>query len=191
MGIFENIKEVDGKIMDTGWVQWRHFLIPNYPDWLRLFMRILAVISRHCLICTALSGCYFKNNKHPEYPHHDFCDCLLVDLKSKQNKFSAYCDIAKFTNYIFSDKYQNGKRTLFEDLGYNENDSYALKEEFERQAAEAYSKGEYSLHNLDIYGQNINIDIYLSGNGKFYCLKSGWKVYPEGYIVCNTPYGGR
>ena len=121
MGIFDNVKEVDGKFVDRGWVEWQHFLIPNYPDWLRLFMRIIAVITRHCLICTALSGCYFKNNKHPQYPHHDFCDCLMIDLKLKKAKFSAYCDIAKFSDYIFSEKYQNGKRTLFEDLGYSKN----------------------------------------------------------------------
>lgn len=35
MGVFDNFKEVNGKIVNNQWVEWVHFLIPNKPEWLR------------------------------------------------------------------------------------------------------------------------------------------------------------
>lgn len=48
------------------------------------------------------------------------------------------------------------------------------------------------LNSLDKYGQNINIVISLKNKNKDeISVISGWKVNPEGYITCNTPYGDR
>jgi len=66
MGVFENYKEVNGKIRDVGWIEWVHPGIPNSPEIARWLARIFAMIFGHCLNCTALSGCkryfiaYFK-----------------------------------------------------------------------------------------------------------------------------------
>lgn len=51
--------------------------------------------------------------------------------------------------------------------------------------------GDYTLKNLDIYGQNINISIVINKNGRSVEFKSGWKVYPEGLLNCNTPMGDK
>ena len=76
-------------------------------------------------------------------------------------------------------------------LGFNIEDSHELKREFEKQAKEKYMLGDYTLKNLDIYGQNINISIVINKNGRSVEFKSGWKVYPEGLLNCNTPMGDK
>ena len=144
----------------------------------------------HCKECTALSGCYFKTINCPIIPQHNFCDCNA--LESFRPIITAYCDIRKFTDYIFSDKYgANGKKVMFEAWGLTIDDSYNLKKEFEKQAKEKYSKGLYDLGRLDKYFQRIEIVIELSVDGRQIEFTSGWTVHPRGVIVCSTPYGGR
>ena len=174
--------------------------IPNSPDVVRWFMRIWAMLFGHCLRCTALSGCYFaKYNmpgdlNNPEGLLHTHCHCYVENISNTILKYdvNAVCPIEKFTEYIFADKYaDNGKRDLFEMLGFSIEDSYELKKEFEKQAKEKYMLGDYVLKNLDIYGQNINISIVINKNGRSIEFKSGWKVYPEGLLNCNTPMGDK
>ena len=200
MGVFENFKEIDGKVVDTSFIQWIHTGIPNSPDLVRWFMRIWAMLFGHCLRCTALSGCYFAKYNMPgdinnsEGLLHPHCHCYVENISSTTLKYdvSAICPIEKFTEYIFADKYaDNGKRDLFKMLGFNIEDSYELKREFEKQAKEKYMIGDYTLKNLDIYGQNINISILIDKNGRSVEFKSGWKVYPEGLLNCNTPMGDK
>ena len=40
MGVFDNYKEIDGKVVDTSFIQGIHTSIPNSPDLVRWFMRI-------------------------------------------------------------------------------------------------------------------------------------------------------
>lgn len=200
MGVFDNYKEIDGKVFDTTFVQWIHTGIPNSPDLVRWFMRIWAMLFGHCLRCTALSGCYFANYNMPgnldnaEGLLHPHCHCHIEGISNTTLKYdvNVVCPIEKFTEYIFADKYaQNGKRELFKLLGFNIEDSYELKKEFEKQAKEKYVLGDYVLKNLDIYGQNIDISIIINKNGRRVEFKSGWKVYPEGFLNCNTPMGDK
>lgn len=82
---------------------------------------------------------------------------------------------------------------MFESWGYSIIDSENLVREFARQAKLKYQCGEYSLGNLDAYGQRISIIITLpkkNGMGKV-SFVSGWMVYPNGEIVLTTPYGGK
>lgn len=103
---------------------------------------------------------------------------------------NAEWDLEKFKGYIFSDKYAwNGKRDLFEKLGFSINDSEYLKQEYENQAVKNYCNSEYSLGKLDMYGQRINIDIKLVKNGRNIVFTSGWLVRPKGKITNNTPLG--
>ena len=102
----------------------------------------------------------------------------------------AYCAIEKFSGYIFSEKYaDNGKKALFEGFGYTIEDSEGLKAEYERQAKQKHSNGDYIVRGLDPqYGQDINIVIELTTpTGRNVQLISGWKVHPLGLITCNTP----
>jgi hypothetical protein len=146
------------------------------------------------MICTGLSGCYFVESNMPKQPHHENCDCSTREIVTPIAGITAvaYCPIEKFTEYIFNPKYAaTGKGKLFESLGLDSNAAYYLKNEYEKQAAVKYAAGQYKLKKLDVYGQNIDIEIEVESsvrNGiKFI---SGWKVYPQGYITCNTPLGG-
>lgn len=56
----------------------------------------------------------------------------------------------------------------------------------ELQAKKQYSIGNYTLKDLDKYGQRIAIETKLKGN-VFY---SGWLVCPEGKLRNITPFGG-
>lgn len=95
------------------------------------------------------------------------------------------------TNYTYSEKgLQGGKTHLFEGLGFTIDDIPYLVSEYERQAQEKYSRGDYVLYKLKDYGQIINIYITISGNGKTRIYKSGWLVHPLGYIHCTTPFAG-
>lgn len=61
-----------------GWVKWFHAGIPDEPEWQRQIARAVAMIFGHCMECTALSGCYFKDEeilKCPKHPQHENCDC--------------------------------------------------------------------------------------------------------------------
>ena len=82
---------------------------------------------------------------------------------------------------------------MFDSWGYSIIYSEYLVEELTRQAKLNYQCGEYSLGNLDAYGQRISIIITLpkkNGMGEV-SFVSGWMVYPNGEIVLTTPYGGK
>ena len=94
----------------------------------------------------------------------------------------------KFTDYIFSDKYSwNGKRALYELLGFRKEDSEYLQQEYEKQAIENYCNSKYKLGKLDTQGQRINIDIKFTKNGRDIVFTSGWMIRPKGQITNNTP----
>lgn len=140
----------------------------------------------HCLNCTALSGCYFASNNKPQ--KHSNCDCSQFIIARPYKEAKTICDMRKFTEYIFNDKYRNnGKSKLFGLLGFLIDDSEYLKTEYENQARNQYLKGNYVLGKLDRYGQRITITITLRNGVKF---ESGWLVHPLGLIVCTTPLGG-
>ncbi len=196
MSFLENFKEVNGEIKDVGFVKWVHLGVPDEPKEVRDSKRKLLARFGHCLKCTALSGCLFVKFNRPgkedsqEGLLHDNCHCFFINISNP--KIQANCPIDKFTNYIFSDKYiGNGKRKLFETLGFDIDDSYLLKCEYERQAKQKYASGDYKLGKLSKYGQAISINIILTSNtGRQVKFISGWMVYPNGLINCNTPLGG-
>lgn len=144
------------------------------------------LIFGHCFICTKLDGCYFVERKMPKLPQHSKCDCCKLNrnINEVKLKVNAECDIKKITNYIFAEN--NAKKRIFESWGYNISDATELKQEMELQAKKQYSIGNYTLKDLDKYGQRIAIETKLKGN-VFY---SGWLVCPEGKLRNITPFGG-
>ena len=187
--MFKEFKENDfGEIFVEKWEEWEHFLIPNKPMWLRNIMRNFMAKNYHCLKCTALDGCYFLKSKKPNLPLHINCDCQVKELsiKNVKEKIKAFCDIRKFTEYVFSNENSKGKNKLFYNLGYGINDSEMLAKEYCVQAEKQYFSGNYVLKNLDEKGQRIAIPIILNSK-MFY---TGWMLYPEGEIRNTTPFGG-
>lgn len=117
------------------------------------------------------------------------CSVLLCLFFGYRLNFSTF---EKFVQYIFAEKYiENGKKFLFEKLGFSVEDSTFLRQEYERQAKEKYATGEYTLGVLDFRGQRINILINFAHTERGeITFASGWMVHPNGYITCNTPLGG-
>ena len=173
------------EVVFNNWIEWDHFGIPNKPKWLREIMRNIMALFGHCMTCTSLDGCYLVEHIMPKHPLHTNCHCTVKPISyiKFKNVANAVCDIRKFTNYIFIDK---NKKTLFEKIGYNINDSAFLKTEICRQALKEYLSGNYILKVLDSNGQRIAIPIRLNG----FVFNSGWMLCPEGQISNTTPFGG-
>ncbi len=196
MGVFNNYKVIDGKVVDNTWIELWHFLIPNKNNWFRKFMRILLAIFGHCLKCTVLDGCYFvrwnmPQNEVPETKGllHPKCDCKALNIEFSKVKLKSFaeCSVNKFYKYIFGEG-SNGKKDLFEKWGYSIDDTNRLVEEYCKQAKENYLQGNYKLKKLDEFGQRLAIPITLDNGKRFY---SGWMIYPEGELQNTTPFGGR
>ncbi len=177
MGIFDNIQKNDkNEFIVDSWIEWKH----------------ISGGFLHCPICLSLDKCWFNSLKMPVNPLHEKCHCTTFQIEKPIPYVNAKadCDIKKFTDYIFGDKYAwNGKRQMFEILGFSKNDSKYLKEEFEKQAVKKYTESKYELHKLNTYGQRINIDIEIYKNGRNVKFTSGWMVNPKGKITNNTPLG--
>ena len=186
MSIFGNIVYKDGEFIDNGWIKWLHWGVPDEEGDERERQRKQLAFFMHCLCCTALSGCYFAADNKPE--KHPNCDCKQFPIAKPYKEAKTNCDVRKFTEYIFNDKYKdNGKIKLFGLLGFLKEDSEYLKSEYEKQAKEEYLRGNYILGKLDKYGQRITITINLRNGVK---MQSGWLVHPLGVITCATPLGG-
>ena len=178
MGVFDDLFKIDenGKILSSKWIEWKH--IP---------MGFL-----HCQTCLSLDKCWFNNLIRPEIPQHERCHCRGFSTPTPIANVTAHakCDKSKFTDYIFSDKYAwNGKRDLFQLLGFTIEDSDYLKQEYEKQAVQKYCNSLYKLGKLNEFGQRINIDIEFERNGRNIVFTSGWMVRPKGEIVNTTPLG--
>lgn len=193
MTLFDNFVYKNGEIVDIGFVKWVHWGVSDEEgeereehreDWARM---------GHCKPCTALSGCYFVKSNLPKKKAegdgllHPHCDCQLENIAKPTVK--AYCAVGKFSGYVFSDKYKiNGKKVLFESLGYTIDDSEFLKTEYETQAKQKYLNGDYEIGKLDEHGQRIKITIMVdSSTRKNIKFISGWMVHPLGLITCTTP----
>ena len=188
-----NLKQANDytrKLFSANWVKWVHKgTKPADTSAEKSVNVLIGTISKHCAMCLNLNGCYFVVGKCPEQPLHPNCHCYTIDIQSITAQ--AECLIEKFTEYIFVEG--NSKKQLFESWGYSIIDSENLAREFTRQAKLKYQCGEYSLGNLDAYGQRISIIITLpkkNGTGEV-SFVSGWMVYPNGEIVLTTPYGGK
>lgn len=71
--------------------------------------------------------------------------------------------------------------------------SFYLKEEIEKQGLEKYRNGDYTLGQLNVYGQRISIMVELprkNGDGRVSFI-TGWMVKPNGLIQLITPFGGK
>lgn len=150
-----------------------------------------ANLSGHCAACVNLNGCCFPKNNMPIYPHHQNCHCLLEPVTNIN--FKAECRLDKFTNYAFIPREKDDKKGWFEQLGYDIMDSQWLADEYCRQAQQKYANGDFKLHKLSDYGQQINIEVTIprkdgSGSETF---ESAWMVYPNGTIQLITPLARR
>lgn len=103
-------------------------------------------------------------------------------------------DERKFSEYIFKEGATHGKDKVFRSLGYGPEHSKMLAQQYQKQAAERYAAGNYTLGKKDVHGQRIDIEISLDGigmaQGKVSYLRSGWMIRPDGSLSLNTPFSG-
>lgn len=160
---------------ETDWIQWT--AQPN--DWLD--------------DCDKFDGCYFIVKNMPQYPQHPRCQCIISNIAQPIPNETAFasCDIREFTDYIFSVNNNNGKMAIFENIGYNKQDSARLQEIYLLQALEKYCNGDYKYKGVNNYCVKIEINIeLLNSSGKLVCIKTGWQLKPYGQISLSTPFSG-
>ncbi len=167
----------------------RFFLSLKEDDWVQW----IAQKNGYRDDCDKFDGCYFIVKQMPKYPQHQNCQCSLKKIVEPIPNVTARAsiDIRKFTEYIFSEKYQDGKRELFEHWGYTKEDSDYLRELYARQALQKYCDGDYVFKGVGKYYTRIEIVIDIkTKDGKMIHIKSGWALYPEGEIKLSTPFSG-
>lgn len=148
----------------------------------------------HCPECLKLDGCFFTEAEHPPCPHHPYCHCTLeaIDYAIVLANVTVDSKYSKFDAYLFNTegKYNYNKAKLFWDWGYDVADIPWMKAEWERQAYEKYLAGDYKLHDLDKWGQRINIRIEIprKDTGEIVSFMSEWMVCPNGELQLATPY---
>ena len=120
------------------------------------------------------------------YNGSKFCGCIF-----RWNNTKIFFFILKFTDYVFSDKYNDGKKELFETLGYTIKDSSYLQQLFITQALQKYCNGEYIFKGTNNYSVRLEIiiDINTPQKGLLH-IKTGWVLLPNGEIKLSTPFTG-
>lgn len=143
--------------------------------------------------CDKFDGCYFIVKQMPKYPQHQNCQCQLEKIAKPIPYIiaNATCNINKFTGYLFSDKYDDGKKELFEYWGYTIEESKYLQQLYISQAIQKYCDGEYQYVGVNDYNAKISITITLTNQVRVQQhINTIWKLGQKGNIVLVTPYSG-
>ncbi len=160
---------------DDDWVEW----IARENDWQDN--------------CDKYNGRYFIVKQMPKYPQHIYCQCRLNKIaKPIPNETAkATCNSEKFSEYIFHEANNRGKKALFESWGYTIQDSEYLKNLFTSQAVEKYCNGNYIFKGTNDYSTKIEIIIDIKAkDGRTLHIKTGWSLNPKGEIKLTTPFSG-
>ncbi len=167
--------------------------IPTEPRWNKWIHRNLS--KNHCPECLKLHDCWFAKENTPQWPHHEYCHCILEDIPYVNVMYNCTSDVAynKFNPYLFDPDnfYKHGKSAMLESWGYTVADSNWLQNEIQKQGLEKYINGDYILNKLDRNGQRINIRVEISRKNKTDRVSfiTGWMIEPDGHIRLVTPYG--
>ncbi len=118
---------------------------------------------------------------------------MLVLIKIS-NLDDVAVDSRKFSDYIFNDAYDDGKKAIFESYGYGKNNSDELASLYQKQAYEQFNAGKYVSKGNNGYGEVISIEINVPGignaSGNSGIFKTGWLINPDGTIKLTTPFAG-
>ena len=165
-----------------------------------------SVTQKHCVKCIAVNQCWFANekNKKPKpmsYSveqvlndsknamglYHYNCHCKEIDIPTpNESDIGLICPKGK-DEWLFRDK-----TPWIRSLGY-ENDNEFL-EYLKKKVVKSYCLGRYVILRIDNHGVAINVFVDIEGGGekvnKTYRVKSGWMVFSNGKLKCNTFIGG-
>ena len=165
----------------------------------------------HCWYCVTINRCWFKNEegkKPREFLTLDPSSSTLSILLGNSGLYHKYCHCKKEAiDNPTVDKIKliipDGKIDwMIKDKGHTLKEMGYKEDEFEMVVAiignlvkKEFVKGNYFARLHDKYGYKIGfiINDFPGKNedqGKFYKIKSGWTIFPNGKLKCNTLVGG-
>lgn len=165
------------------------------------------ITKKHCVKCIAINQCWFleEDGKKPEETNYEIEE-IIKDTKNKIGLYHYNCHCKKIDIPIPKKSdikliiYQGKIEWLFKDklewiksLGHEPNLKFV--EYIKDKIAESYCEGKYHIRSIDKYGVRSTVYIDIEGNGekrdKKYSLKSGFSIFSNGKLKCNTLIGGK
>jgi len=162
----------------------------------------------HCWRCVTVNQCWFvdKQDKRPQ--EFDYSKYSLVDIPLvKRGLYHPNCHDQKIkittpkesqVKFIVPPRKDEwmikDKGHLLKQMGYKETEFIDAINIIKNLTAEEFVKGNYIFRAHDKTGFKIGFILNFPGKhedyGKFYKLKTGWSIFPNGKLKCNTLIGG-
>ena len=206
MSIFSEEVSLKAKAVFSDWIQ----VVDNRnPFTLNNFSSKDGVnelqVKPHCVTCTVVNKCWFKNEKGKKPDHFDYtsvnnskigsnirglyhphCHCFEKGINTPHSKdIKVELNVKKAT-YFFANKGE-----WFYSWGYLDIDKNSFVKELKEKVLLSYIKGNYNKEKCTNAGFQINIFITIEGKndkkGRFYDMQSAFMVYPNGVIKNVTP----
>ena len=163
----------------------------------------------HCWRCVTVNNCCFKNEENKKPDEFDYSKYSFINSPAtKHDLYHPNCHCAKLVKQqpktkninllIPKGKYDwaiKDKGHLLKALGYRDfefNDAFEI---LKKLVKEEFSAGNYNFRIHDEKGYRISLIIskFPRKNedlGKFYKIKTGWTIFPNFKLKCNTLIGG-
>jgi len=165
----------------------------------------------HCWKCVTVNKCWFKNEEGKKPEKFDYSDTnkyIKIILKKDDGIYHPHCHCyekgikiptAEDIELIIPDgKIQwmlKDKGHTLNSMGYYSNEEfYEALEIIKKLCKMEYSKGNYNFREHNNTGYKIGLVLNFPGKhedfGKIYRLKTGWTIFSNGKLKCNTLIGG-
>lgn len=165
-------------------------------------------IKPHCWKCVSVNKCWFKNEKEkkPESAlkkdrlldsileqgglYHPNCHCREIGIQKPGLGNIELITTKGKVEYLFTKKFNE----VIKPMGYSLDDKNEIIKLYEKLAKEAFSSGNYVIRTHNEFGVAITLYYQFPGKnekiGRYYNIKSGWIIFPNGKIKANTIMGG-
>lgn len=203
MGIFESFKEIDGQIVNDGWVQIlddkSNWTIEDFP----YDKGVDETITKpHCWKCVTVNQCWFKNEDNKMPKEYDYGTANVFKLA--KGLYHPNCHCEKSFSITPSESnidliVPNGKEmfTILKKAEWIKSMGFSNTEEFfkvfYKQSIKSYLLSDYVIKDHTIFGVKITLFINLENQNnkmKKYKIKASYTVFPNGKLKLNTHLGG-
>lgn len=162
----------------------------------------------HCWRCVTVNHCWFKDIEGKRPQEFDYSKYSLLDLPiGKRGLYHPNCHDQKIKITTPSpeqikfkipegklDWMIKNKGHLLKQLGYKEDEFLEAVDIIKKLVSEEFVNGNYLFRVHDEKGYRIGFVLNFPGKhedyGKFYKLKTGWSIFPNGKLKSNTLIGG-
>ncbi len=165
------------------------------------------VTTKHCVKCIAVNQCWFvdEKDKKPE-PMEYSVGQILSDINDNLGLYHYNCHCKEIRiaqpkeadikliipkgkeDWLFLDKSE-----WIRAMGYEPNEKFL--DYLKKKIVESYCLGKYKIRNIDKFGVRITLYVDIEGYGiksnHIYRLKSGFSIFSNGRLKCNTFIGGK